>query len=271
MRASSQAALSAASERWEVSLRGSAERGQEFGAQLFLVADTLASSGSLRRSLTDPARDGQGKAKLVAQLFAGRLSEEVIDLVGGLVRSRWSADDDLGTAIDELAMSSVLASAQERGTLLEVEEELFRTERLLASDRELRSTLADRRIDADRRADLLDSLIADRAHDETRMLVRRLVGVPRASSLTSALRHIGELAASRRERLVANVTAAAPLTQAQEQRLGEILARAYGSAVQVNVGVDPEVLGGLRVQIGAEVIDGTMLTRLQDARRRFAG
>lgn len=271
MRASSQAALDAATERWEASLREVGERGRELGSELFQVADALASSGSLRRALTDPARAGEDKAQLVTALFGGKVAPEVVDLVGGMVRSRWSADEDLGHAVEDLALVSVLASAQAAGRLLEVEEQLFRVERLLAGDRELRSTMWNTEIEAGRRADLLDSLLASRTHDETRAIVRRLVAVPRAGSLSGALRRVGEVAAARRQRLVASVTAASPLTQAQEARLAQILSRAYGSDVQVNVGIDPQVLGGLRVQVGAEVIDGTMLTRLQDARRRFTG
>ena len=270
MRASSQAALSAATERWEASLRGAGERGRELGTQLYEVADALAGSGSLRRALTDPARTPDAKARLVEALFGGKVAPEVVDLLAGMVRSRWSEDSDLGLAVEELGTISVLASAQSRDALLEVEEELFRTERLLASSRELRHTLAERDIDPQRRAGLLDSLIAS-ASPETRLLVRRLVTTPRGGSLSSALRQVGELAAARRDRLVANVTAASPLTQPQEARLAGILERAYGRPVQVNVGVDPAVIGGMRIQVGAEVIDGTTLTRLQDARRRFAG
>ncbi len=271
MQASSQAALSAASERWEVVLREVGERGRELGSQLFEVADTLGRSGSLRRALTDPGRREDAKANLAQSLFGGRAAPEVADLLAGMVRSRWSAEEDLAEAVEELGIVSVLAAAQSRDALLQVEEELFRTERLLASDRELRSVLANRDVDPARRAQLLDSLLSGHASEETRVLVRRLVAVPRAASLSAALRGVGELAAARRDRLVANVTAASPLTQAQEARLAEILQRSHGRPVQVNVAVDPEILGGLRIQMGAEVIDGTMLTRLNDARRRFTG
>ena len=44
-----------------------------------------------------------------------------------------------------------------------------------------------------------------------------------------------------------------------------------GQTVHINVIEDPEVLGGLRVEIGDEVIDGTVRTRLDDVRRRLAG
>ena len=271
MRASSQAALEAASERWEASLRETGERGRELGIELFETADILASSGSLRRALADPARPGEAKAQLVTALFGGKIAAEAVDLLAGMVRSRWSADEDLGHAVEDLGLLSVLASAQSGGRLLEVEEQLFRVERLLAGNRELRTTMWNTEIDPGRRADLLDSLLTDRAHLETRTIVRRLVSVPRGGSLSGALRRVGEIAAARRQRLVASVTAASPLTQAQEARLAQILTRAYGSEIHVNVGIDPQVLGGLRIQVGAEVIDGTMLTRLQDARRRFAG
>ena len=65
--------------------------------------------------------------------------------------------------------------------------------------------------------------------------------------------------------------AALPLTEAQRQRLGAALARTYGREVRLNIDVDPTVIGGLRVQIGGELFDGTMLGRLDEARRRLAG
>jgi F-type H+-transporting ATPase subunit delta len=48
------------------------------------------------------------------------------------------------------------------------------------------------------------------------------------------------------------------------------LSAQYGQDIQLNVTVDPAVVGGMRVQIGAEVVDTTILTRLTDARRRLA-
>ena len=55
------------------------------------------------------------------------------------------------------------------------------------------------------------------------------------------------------------------------QRLQDALARQYGRPVHLNVVVDPEVIGGIRVEIGDDVIDGTVASRLDDARRRLAG
>jgi F-type H+-transporting ATPase subunit delta len=65
---------------------------------------------------------------------------------------------------------------------------------------------------------------------------------------------------------VAYVTAAAPLTDEEERRLGDRLAQLYGRRVSVLVTVDPRVIGGLSVRIGSDLYDGTVLRRLNDAR-----
>ena len=66
--------------------------------------------------------------------------------------------------------------------------------------------------------------------------------------------------------MVAVVTSAVPLSDPQKQRLGAALAKLYGRQMHLNLDVDPEVLGGIRVQVGDEVINGTIADRLEDAR-----
>jgi len=79
------------------------------------------------------------------------------------------------------------------------------------------------------------------------------------------------LAAAQRGRVVAEVVSAIELDEAQEQELTDALSRLQGRAVQLNVAVDPRVLGGISVRIGDEVIDGTVASRLEQARRAVAG
>ena len=107
-------------------------------------------------------------------------------------------------------------------------------------------------------------------HNRTAMLTRT-VGVPRGRRLVPTIELLLEAAARRRNRVIANVTAAVELSAAQRTRLATILGDVYGKDIQINATVDPEVLGGIRVQVGAEVVDGTVLARLDDARRRLVG
>src|SRR5690606_9227079 len=95
--------------------------------------------------------------------------------------------------------------------------------------------------------------------------------VPRGRTMTKTLTDLGRLAAHRRKLLVAAVTAAVVPSKAQTDRLTRLLTTAYGRPVQLNVAVDPRVVGGMRVQVGDEVVDSTVLGRLEDVRRRLAG
>lgn len=271
MRATSKASFEAASRAWEPVLAARGDRGLRLGEQIFGVADLLEDSGPLRRSLSDPSRSGADKAELAERVLRGAVDDEVVDLVAGLARSRWSAPESLAAALEVLAVDSILAGAQAAGRLESVEDELFRLERLLARERNLRLALSDRDQPAERRAGLVEAVFAGKVEPETRAFLARAVARVSTRSISSALNAVVERAAERRRRLVATVMAAAPLTPAQVDRLQGILERAYGRPVEVKVGLDETVIGGMRITVGSEVVDVTMLARLEEARRRLAG
>lgn len=270
MRGSSAASLEAVRAGFEPALRAAGAEASTLGGQLFTVVDALDSSGSLRRALSDPARTGSQKADLVAQLLTG-FDPRVVAVTAELARGRWSCEEDLVVAVETLAADAVLAGAQATGHLEQVEDELFRLDRVLIGQRELRRALTDRAATGDRREQLAHSLLDGRAHPATAQLVARGARAPRGRTMSTMLSIMGRLAARRRQLLVASITSAAPLSAAQRERLAAILERTYGRGVQLNIAIDPQVLGGLRVQVGAQVVDSTVLGRLEDARRRLAG
>ena len=185
-------------------------------------------------------------------------------------RGRFAACPGLERRHPDLAFHAVLATAEADGSLARVEEELFRFSRALAGQREVRRTLFDTSVPADARARLVEDILAGRTSPVTLTLAKRLAAAPRGRRYVPALGHLADLIAARRQRQVATVSTATPLSDAQRDRLAEILERAYGRVVQLNVVVDPNVLGGLRVQVGPQVVDATVLARLADARRRLA-
>ncbi|MFI2753545.1 F0F1 ATP synthase subunit delta [Cellulomonas sp. P22] len=270
MRGTSQASLQAAEGRFEPVLRDAGAQASTLGEQLFAVVDALDSSGSLRRTLADPSLDGDAKARLVAQLLSSA-DPRTVEAVDGLVRSRWSADADLTEAVEQLAFHAVLASAQATpGGLERVEEELFTIGRALAGQREVRRALFDDKIGARGRGAVVDQLLGGQGSPATEILARRAAVAPRGRRYVATLGHLSDLIADRRNREVATVTTATGLSEEQRARLSQILERAYGHPMQLNVIEDPHVIGGLRVQVGPEVMDATVLARLADARRRLA-
>jgi len=271
MQGSSRPSLASAEERLETLLGAPDTDRMAVGDALFAVAALLDRNVSLRRALTDPSQEASAKAGLATRLLEGRIPGGVVDLVAGLARSRWSQARDLADALEQLAVIAIVAAAESAGRLDRVEDELFRFGRTVQASPGLRAALGDRSASAERKAQLVEQLLAEKVAPETLRLARQAVVEPRGLNLEHALTRYGQLAAHRREQVVAHVIVALPLEEAHRERLTDALQRMYGRRVHLNVDVDPEVLGGIRVEIGDEVLDGTVGRRLDDARRRLAG
>jgi F-type H+-transporting ATPase subunit delta len=135
----------------------------------------------------------------------------------------------------------------------------------------LRDALTNRNAPGDAKAALVSQLLTGKSSPETERLTRQSVLAPRGRRIDRTLEHYLALAAKRREQLTAVVTVATDLTEQQAERLSAALQRIYRKPVLLQVVLDTEVLGGIRVKVGDEVVDGTVLRRLEEARRRLTG
>ncbi|MFE2285735.1 F0F1 ATP synthase subunit delta [Streptomyces sp. NPDC059443] len=271
MNGASRDALATARERLDALTDNTSVDAAKLAGELASVTALLDREVSLRRVITDPAQSGEAKAELANRLLGGQVGGETLDLVSGMVRSRWSRSRDLVDALEELAATADFTAAQTVGALDNVEDELFRFGRIVTSSTELRSALTDRSATVAAKGKLLHSLLGGKADAVTERLVTRLVTHPRGRSLEAGLESLSTLAAKRRNRMVATVTTAVPLSDVQKQRLGAVLAKLYGRQMHLNLDVDPTVLGGIQVRVGDEVIDGTIADRIAEASRRMAG
>ena len=239
--------------------------------ELFAIARLLDGQLALRRALSDPSGLPDERAALARRLFGGKVSVTAVDLAETVARQRWSHPIDLVDAFMTLATEASLDAADVRGELESVEDELFRFGRIVAGDRELARILGDRKASAQGRSELLDRLLSGRVSPVTEQLLRNVLTGPYAGNPESVIERLSDVASRRRGQSVARVTTAVELTPEQEQRLTEGLGRNSGRNNGLQVTVDPSVLGGLVVQVGDEVIDGSIAQRLEAARRRLAG
>ncbi|TYP85893.1 F0F1 ATP synthase subunit delta [Blastococcus xanthinilyticus] len=239
--------------------------------ELFAVARLLESQPSLRRALSDPSGKPEERAALAQRLFGARLSPVANDVVEVSVRQRWSRPFDLVDAATELASEAALDAADARGELDSVEDELFRFGRIVGADQELSRILSDRKGPAAGKSALLDQLLSGRVSPVTEVLLRNVLTGSHVGTAGVAIERLSEFASRRRGQSVARVTTAVPLTAGQEQRLADVLGRLYGRTIGLQVTVDPSILGGLVVQVGDELIDGSIAHRLEAARRQLAG
>ncbi|MDK3258367.1 F0F1 ATP synthase subunit delta [Blastococcus capsensis] len=239
--------------------------------ELFAVARLLTGQPSLRRALSDPSGKPEERVALAQRLFGARLSPIALELVEVSVRQRWSRPLDLVEAAMTLGTEAALDAADVRGELDGVEDELFRFGRIVTGDRELSRVLSDRTASSQGKTELLDRLLSGRVSPVTELLLRNVLTGSHAGTAGVAIERLSEVASRRRGQSVARVTTAVPLTPAQERRLVDVLSRLYGRTIGLQVTVDPGIVGGLVVQVGDEVIDGSIAHRLEAARRQLAG
>jgi F-type H+-transporting ATPase subunit delta len=235
------------------------------GDELLSVANLLADHLDLRRHLVDPAVHEDGRVQVLENLLQDKVGSSTLGVLTTLVRGRVATSTDLVEAVEDLGREALLASAEKADTLSEVEDELFRFGRLLDREPRLQSLLADTTTDASKRRELLDSVLSDRVDDVTHGLLAQMVTRPQARPLDRTAEVLAEAAAARRDRSVARVTSPVVLDERQESRLGDALSTIYGRRISVHVDVDPEILGGLVVRVGGEVIDGSVVGRLRSA------
>jgi F-type H+-transporting ATPase subunit delta len=266
----SRESFAAARERLESGNLG-ADALRQLGEELFSVAELLYREGALRRALSDPAMTREAKIALIDSLVESQLGRDTLDVAHGLVGARWSRPRDLVDVTDLLGAEAVFASAEAQGELADVEDELFRFSRVLEQQPEFAVALTNSAIPIDARLHLLHDVLEGKVRSGTLRLVEEVVRAPRGRPLDRALHEFVRLAAARRQKLVAEVWSAVRLTEAQETRLSAGLERQYGRAVALQVTVDEAVLGGLTVRIGDEVIEGSIATRLIEARRLITG
>ncbi len=249
----------------------SADDAAKVSDELFAVVVLLDEQVGLRRAVTDPAIDANRKAGLVDTVLASRVNASTLQVVRELVSSRWSRMRDLGDATEQLAVLARLTAADraQAGQSDEVEDELFRFARIVESRPALRDALADRNLPAANKVSLVNALLADKASPATLALVVQLISHPRGRTPEAGLAEYGEIASRRRQRAVARVTTAVALTDDERSRLRAALAKLYGHDVHLQIELDPQVVGGLVVHVGDEVIDGSVAGRLAQARQRL--
>lgn len=270
MRGSSRAAAAAVDKAFEAAVSGSVDFAT-LADELFAVTAAVDGNATLRRALADPSREVGAKRALAQRLFGPRVSAVTADLTAEVAGQRWADERDLSDTLEALGVQSLLIQAERSGRIDAVEDELFRFERIVASDASLRDTLSMRNTDAAGKAGLVRSLLSGKARPETIRLAEQAVSVPRGRRLDRVLVAYLTLASRRRDELTALVTIAAPITAQQTARLRSALEAMYGKPVTVQTVLEPDVMGGIRVQVGDEVVDGTIIRRLDEARRHITG
>ncbi|MEH6780387.1 MAG: F0F1 ATP synthase subunit delta [Rhodoglobus sp.] len=237
------------------------------GAELFKAGRVVGDSAQLRAVLADPAVDAKDKAATVGSVFSS-LSASTRTVLSAIVSARWSSPDDLLAGIEEVGIRAIAKSAPAK---LAIEDELFAFGSTVASDAQLELAVGSKLGSSAAKSKLVGSLLKGKASEQTALIADHLVQQPRGRRIGELISTAADIVADQAGKAVATITTAAPLKAAQLERLRAGLASNYGRELKLNVRLDPSIIGGVRVQIGDEVIDGSVSTKLNDLRIQLAG
>jgi F-type H+-transporting ATPase subunit delta len=175
---------------------------------------------------------------------------------------------------DELVRSyteALFRVAAAEGELDAAERQLFAFAKLVERERRLREALTDPSLPMENKRRLIADTLGEHASSLTVQLLGFLVELGRARELGRIVEVLAEVVAETREQAVAEVRSAVPLDEARTKRLAEALSRATGRQIEVRVVVDPSVVGGAVAKVGDEIFDGSVRSRLLEAREHLTG
>lgn len=254
------------------------EASLQLATELFGILGAMDSSAGLRRALTDPSRSGEEKSALVRQLVGGKVSADAADIAAGLASLRWASARDIGDALETLGATVAIAVAENKSAvsasgitgLEELENDLFSFNQVVASSHEAQRALSEPQASAAAKITLAQKLVPG-ASDEAKVLIAQAVSNPRGLKPSRLVGRFAELAAKRQQRWIATVSVTRPLTDTQLSRLQSSLNALYRRELKINVTVVPALIGGIRVQVGDEVLDASVVARLGELNRQLAG
>lgn len=264
MRSATREALAAA--RSELAAMGTVDLAT--GENLFEAARAIGGSFQLLGALSDPVADPSAKVALVDAVFGKAVTANALRLLESVAAGRWSGSNDFLAGIEDLGLRAVAVSAPAG---VQIEAELFAFQSVVSSDDGLELALSDKLGRTEAKAGLIESLLGGKASAQTVAIVRHLVLLPRGRRIGEMLAHAASVVADQAGTVIATVTSAAPVDDARLERLKAGLSRRYGRGITLNQVIDPSLVGGLRVQIGDDVIDGSVATRLHDLKLQLAG
>ena len=162
---------------------------------------------------------------------------------------------------------ALFSVAHAEDVLPKVEDELYAFGKALEQHTDLREALTDAALPAENKKAVVHDVLGDRANPVTVSLLGFVIDAGRAREIPKIVEELARMASTEREHALAEVRSAVELTSEQRDRLAQALSQATGHTVDVKVVVDPSVIGGVVARVGDEVFDGSIASRLEDAKQ----
>lgn len=250
-------------------LRDTREDAWRIGNELFTITKVLDDSIQLERALTDPSRPVADKVAVLKELLGDNAHPMTMEIMTDLVSRRWSRARDIANAVEDFGVDAMMYYADATDATLQVSIELSELHSALPNLPVVRAKLYDYQATSEARVKLFREVFSGKTLNKVTMrlaehatcnLRRRRYLETIQWLINKFSRHMGKS--------MVTVTTATPLKKEQIKRLVEVYSAKVGRQVHINSVVDPTVLGGMRIQVGDEVTDNTVVAQLQNLHRK---
>lgn len=250
-------------------LRDTREDAWRIGNELFTITKVLDDSIQLERALTDPSRPVADKVAVLKELLGDNAHPMTMEIMTDLVSRRWSRARDIANAVEDFGVDAMMYYADATDATLQVSIELSELHSALLNLPVVRAKLYDYQATSEARVKLFREVFSGKTLNKVTMrlaehatcnLRRRRYLETIQWLINKFSRHMGES--------MVTVTTATPLKKEQIKRLVEVYSAKVGRQMHINSVVDPTVLGGMRIQVGDEVTDNTVVAQLQNLHRK---
>lgn len=253
-----------ARQKFASKLRDSGVQSGVVATELFDFANMLDNNVAVERALTDPSRPAQDKIALTDTLIQGQSNPLTKEILEDLVSRKWSRVDHIANAVEDLAVDATLHYADVKDLTSTVAIELAKIHSAFINNAPVRSRLSDTRMSADSRVAFLNELLKNqRLNPLTLQLAAHATRDLRNRRFLSTLMWLIDEISQHMGESVVTVTSAIPLRKDQFNKIIAAYSAKLGRPVHINSVVDPKVLGGMRIQYGAQVHDSTVVAQLQ--------
>jgi ATP synthase F1 delta subunit len=172
-------------------------------------------------------------------------------------------------AIAEVYARSLFEVAKEHDVLDRVHDELGEFAEALSEDRELQVFLFSPYFSSGEKREGVTKIVSD-ADERFVNFLELLAERHRMPALFRIRREFEALWAEENQLLPVTVTSAVELDEGVVEDIGKRIQEQTGRKVELSSNVDPDVLGGLKLQVGNMVLDGTVRNRLERLRKTVA-
>jgi len=250
-------------------LRDTREDAWRIGNELFTITKVLDDSIQLERALTDPSRPVADKVAVLKELLGDNAHPMTMEIMTDLVSRRWSRARDIANAVEDFGVDAMMYYADATDATLQVSIELSELHSALLNLPVVRAKLYDYQATSEARVKLFREVFSGKTLNKVtmRLAEHATCNLRRRRYLETIQWLINKFSRPMGEAMV-TVTTATPLKKEQIKRLVEVYSAKVGRQVHINSVVDPTVLGGMRIQVGDEVTDNTVVAQLQNLHRK---